>query len=109
MLKAIEEDKQWALGMLRTWLKQRGKDKAKLEGREKTRTVGMVKSTRYNVDHKKLNALLDPETRAASSPRTSPSTCGSARATLTLCCGARHGAASPYRKRPRLRQPQITN
>ena len=64
MLKAIEEDKQWALGMLRIWLKQQGRDKAKLEGREKTRTVGMVKSTRYNVDHKRLNALLEPETRA---------------------------------------------
>ena len=64
MLKAIEEDKQWALGMLRTWLKQQGKDKARLEGREKTRTVGMVKSTRYNVDHKRLNALLEPETRS---------------------------------------------
>ncbi len=64
MLKAIEEDKQWALGQLRTWLKQRGEAKAKLEGGKKTRTVGMVKSTRYNVDHKKLNALLDPETRA---------------------------------------------
>ena len=64
MLKAIEEDKQWALGLLRNWLTLRGKDKAKLEGREKTRTVGMVKSTRYNVDHKRLNALLDPETRA---------------------------------------------
>ena len=64
MLKAIEEDKQWALGMLRTWLKQQGKDKARLEGREKTRTVGMVKSTRYNVDHKKLNALLAPDARA---------------------------------------------
>ena len=64
MLKAIEEDKAWALGMLRTWLKQQGKDKAKLEGREKIRTVGMVKSTRYNVDHKRLNTLLDPETRA---------------------------------------------
>ena len=64
MLKAIEEDKQWALGLLRAWLGQQGKDKAKLEGRNKTRTVGMVKSTRYNVDHKRLNALLDPETRA---------------------------------------------
>ena len=64
MLKAIEEDKQWALGMLRTWLTEQGRDKAKLEGREKTRTVGMVKSTRYKVDHKRLNALLDPETRA---------------------------------------------
>ncbi len=64
MLKAIEEDKAWALGTLRAWLRQRGEDKAKLEGGQKTRTVGMVKSTRYNVDHKRLNALLDPETRA---------------------------------------------
>ena len=64
MLKAIEEDKAWALGQLRAWLKQRGEAKAKLEGGKKTRTVGMVKSTRYNVDHKRLNALLDPETRA---------------------------------------------
>ena len=64
MLKAIEEDKQWALGLLRSWLGQQGEDKAKLEGREKTRTVGMVKSTKYHVDHKRLNALLDPETRA---------------------------------------------
>ena len=64
MLKAIEEDKAWALGLLRTWLGQQGKDKVKLEGREKTRTVGMVRSTKYHVDHKKLNALLDPEARA---------------------------------------------
>ena len=64
MLKAIEEDKAWALEMLRTWLGQRGEQKAKLEGREKTRTVGMVKNTRYNVNHKRLNALLDPEARA---------------------------------------------
>ena len=49
---------------LTAWLQQQGKDKAKLEGREKTRTVGMVKSTRFAVDYKKLNALLDPETRA---------------------------------------------
>ena len=64
MLKAIEEDKAWALGMLRAWLTQQGKEKARLEGREKTRTVGKVKSTRYNVDHKRLNSLLDPESRA---------------------------------------------
>ena len=63
MLKAIEEDKAWALGMLRAWLRQRGEDKAKLAGGKKTRTVGMVKNTRYNVDHKRLNALLDPEVR----------------------------------------------
>ena len=33
-------------------------------GREKTRSVGMVRTTRYSVDHKRLNNLLDPETRA---------------------------------------------
>ena len=64
MLKAIEEDKAWALGLLRAWLIQQDKDKVKLEGREKTRTVGMVKSTKYNVDHKRLNSLLDPGVRA---------------------------------------------
>ena len=64
MLKAIEEDKQWALGRLQSWLRQRGEDKARLEGGRKTRTVGMVKNTKYSVNHKKLNALLDPETRA---------------------------------------------
>ncbi len=40
------------------------KDRAKLEGREKTRMVGMVKSRRYSVNHRRLNALLDPEARA---------------------------------------------
>ena len=60
MLKAIEEDKQWALGMLRAWLGQQGKDKARLDGREKTRTVGMVKNTRYNVDHKRSERPARP-------------------------------------------------
>ena len=39
-------------------------DKAKLQGREKTRSVGMVKSRRYSVDYRRLNNLLDPETRS---------------------------------------------
>ena len=39
-------------------------DKVRLEGREKTRSVGMVKTRRYSVDYRKLNTLLDPETRA---------------------------------------------
>ena len=64
MLKAIEEDKQWALDLLRSWLKQQGQDKARLEGKEKTRTIGMVKNTRYSVDYRKLNTLLDPAARA---------------------------------------------
>ena len=49
---------------LTAWLQQQGKDKAKLEGREKTRTVGMVQTRRYTVDYKKLNAMLDAEIRA---------------------------------------------
>ena len=63
-IREFEDEKGWVLDVLRAWLKQRGEDKAKLEGRKKTRTVGMVKSTKYNVNHKKLNALLDPEARA---------------------------------------------
>ena len=63
-LREFEDEKWWALDRLRAWLGQRGDKKAKLDGREKTRTVGMVKNTRYSVNHKKLNVLLDPETRA---------------------------------------------
>ena len=63
-IREFEDEKRWVTDVLRAWLKQQGQDKARLEGREKTRTVGMVKSTRYNVNHKKLNALLDPEARA---------------------------------------------
>ena len=63
-LREVEDEKQRAVGMLRAWLGQRGTKKARLEGREKTRTVGLVQTRRFSVDHKKLNALLDPETRA---------------------------------------------
>ena len=63
-IREFEDEKRWVTDVLRAWLKQRGEDKAKLEGRKKTRTVGMVNSTKYNVNHKKLNALLDPEARA---------------------------------------------
>ena len=37
-----------------------GQDRAELEGHK----VSLVRTTRYSVDHKKLNAILDPETRA---------------------------------------------
>jgi hypothetical protein len=49
---------------LRAWLGQQGADKAKLQGREKTRSVGMVTSRRYSVDYRRLNNLLDPDVRA---------------------------------------------
>ena len=64
-LREFEDEKRWVADILRAWLCQQGVSKTKLEGREKARTVGMVKTTRYSVNHKRLNALQDPETRAA--------------------------------------------
>ena len=63
-IKASDQDKRAALKTLQQWLETKGESKAKLEGSAKTRTVGMVASRRYSVDHKRLNALLDPEQRA---------------------------------------------
>lgn len=63
-LKSLEADKRTALQTLRHWLQRKGATRARLEGAAKTRTVGMVASRRYAVDYKRLNALLDPETRA---------------------------------------------
>ncbi len=63
-IKAHESDKRTALKTLQHWLQRKGVEKARLEGSAKTRTVGMVASRRYSVDHQRLNALLDPEQRA---------------------------------------------
>ena len=63
-IKASDQDKRAALTTLQQWLETKGESKARLEGSAKTRTVGMVASRRYSVDHKRLNALLDPEQRA---------------------------------------------
>ena len=63
-IREFEDEKRWVVEKLGTWLGQQGVKKAKLEGREKTRSVGMVRTTRYSVDYKRLNNLLDPETRA---------------------------------------------
>ena len=63
-IREFEDEKRWVVDKLRTWLGQQGVDKAKLQGREKTRSVGMVKSRRYSVDYRRLNNLLDPETRS---------------------------------------------
>ncbi len=63
-IREFEDEKRWVAARLRAWLGQQGVDKARLEGREKTRSVGMVKSRRYSVDYRRLNNLLDPETRA---------------------------------------------
>ena len=63
-IKSLETDKRGALKTLQHWLQRRGEAKARLEGSAKTRTVGVVQSRRYAVDHKRLNALLEPEQRA---------------------------------------------
>ena len=63
-IKASDQDKRTALKTLQHWLQAKGEAKARLEGSAKTRTVGMVASRRYAVDHQRLNALLDPEQRA---------------------------------------------
>ena len=63
-IKASDQEKRAALKTLQRWLETKGEPKAKLEGSAKTRTVGMVASRRYSVDHKRLNALLEPEQRA---------------------------------------------
>ena len=63
-LKSLDTDKRSGLNTLQHWLQRKGEPKAKLEGREKTRTVGMVTSRRYAVDHKRLNALLESDVRA---------------------------------------------
>ena len=63
-IREFEEEKRWVVEKLRAWLGRKGVDKAKLEGREKTRSVGMVRTKRYSVDYRRLNNLLDPESRA---------------------------------------------
>ena len=63
-IREFEDEKRWVVEKLGIWLGQQGVDKAKLQGRAKTRSVGMVTSRRYSVDYKRLNNLLDPETRA---------------------------------------------
>lgn len=63
-LKSLDAVKRESLDTLERWLVAQGKLKAQLDGRNRSRTIGKVTSKRYKIDHKRLNALLDPETRA---------------------------------------------
>ncbi len=63
-VREFEEEKRWRLDILKAWLAGKGVSRAALQGREKTRSIGLVATRRYTVDHRRLNALLDPETRA---------------------------------------------
>ncbi len=59
-LREPERAKRAALDTLKAWMRHRGDGKATVGGR----TVSLVRSRRYSVDYRRLNAVLDPETRS---------------------------------------------
>ncbi len=59
-IKEPEKDKRAALDTLKAWMSRQGDTKATVGGR----TVSLVQTTRYSVNHRRLNELLDPEVRA---------------------------------------------
>ena len=59
-IKEPEKAKRAALDTLKAWMRRQGDTKATVGGR----TVTLVASTRYSVNHRRLNELLDPEVRA---------------------------------------------
>ena len=59
-MKEPEKAKRAALDTLKAWMRRFGDSKATVG----SRTVSLVTSKRYNVNYRKLNAVLDPETRA---------------------------------------------
>ena len=59
-IKEPEKVKRSALDTLKAWMRRQGDSKATVNGR----TVSLAQSTRYSVNYRKLNAVLDPEVRA---------------------------------------------
>ena len=59
-IKEPEKAKRSALDTLKAWMRRQGDSKATVGGR----TVTLVSSTRYSVNHRRLNEALDPEVRA---------------------------------------------
>ena len=59
-VKEPEKAKRAALDTLKAWMRRQGDTKATVNGR----TVSLVQTTRYSVNHRRLNEALDPETRA---------------------------------------------
>ena len=59
-LKEPGKAKRAALDTLKAWMRGQDDSKVKIGGR----TVSLVSTTRYSVNHRRLNELLDPETRA---------------------------------------------
>ena len=59
-MKDPEGAKRAALDTLKAWMRRRGDTKAVVNGRK----LSLVTSKRYNVNHRRLNSLLDPDVRA---------------------------------------------
>ncbi|MDE2802614.1 MAG: hypothetical protein OXK21_07020 [Chloroflexota bacterium] len=59
-IREPEKAKRTALDTLKAWMRRQGDTKATVGGK----TVSLVQTTRYSVNHRKLNEALDPETRA---------------------------------------------
>ena len=59
-LKEPEKAKRRALDTLKAWMRRQGDAKATVGGR----TVSLISSTRYSVNYRRLNELLDPDVRA---------------------------------------------
>ena len=59
-IREPEKAKRSALDTLKAWMRRKGDAKTTVDGR----TVSLVRSTRYSVDYRKLNELLEPDVRA---------------------------------------------
>ena len=59
-IKEPEKAKRSALDTLKAWMRRQDDSKATVGGR----TVTLVSSTRYSVNHRRLNEALDPKVRA---------------------------------------------
>ncbi len=59
-----DQARRQALEKLESWLRRRGVNHGSLPGRDYERSVELVRTTRRSVDYDKLNAALDPESRA---------------------------------------------
>ena len=59
-IREPEKAKRGALDTLKAWMRRQGDTRATVNGR----TVSLVQTTRYSVNHRRLNEALDPETRA---------------------------------------------
>ena len=59
-MREPEKAKRTALDTLKAWMRRQDDAKAAVNGK----TVSLVRTTRYSVNHRRLNELLDPEVRA---------------------------------------------